>query len=56
MVVEIRKEKKLSPKQVIEKNLKKVRGKKLDVNKYSGKIKFADDPVAYQRKLRDEWK
>jgi hypothetical protein len=39
--------------ELIEKD--KVTGKKLDWDKFFGKVKFPEDPVQYQRKLRDEW-
>ena len=29
--------------------------KKLDAKKHLGKVKWEEDAVAYQRKLRDEW-
>lgn len=29
---------------------------KLNLRKYAGIIRFEGDPVAYQRKLRNEWK
>lgn len=30
--------------------------KKFNAKKYSGKVKFKGDPLAIQKKLRDEWK
>jgi len=29
--------------------------KKYDFSSFAGKVKFAEDGVAYQRRLRDEW-
>lgn len=34
---------------------KRLRGKKLDWKRFFGKVKFEEDPVSYQRRLRDEW-
>lgn len=31
------------------------RSKKINWNKYVGKIKFPADALTYQRKVRDEW-
>ena len=30
-------------------------GKKLQWDRFFGKVKFEEDPVNYQRRLRDEW-
>ncbi|MDX2130005.1 MAG: hypothetical protein SFU91_13310 [Chloroherpetonaceae bacterium] len=30
-------------------------GKKFDASKFCGKIKWEENPVEYQRKIRDEW-
>jgi len=35
-------------------NLKVAKG--LDAKKYCGRIRLITDPLAYQKKLRDEWK
>ncbi len=29
--------------------------KKLDANKYFGKLKWGENPLEYQKKLRNEW-
>lgn len=43
----------------IEKILEKIKSKKaskgIDAYKYCGIIELAEDPVEYQRKVRDEW-
>src|SRR5882672_9530240 len=49
--------KKGDSKKTIEKKLSKLPKKKgFQAYKYLGKIKFDEDPVAIQRRLRDEWK
>jgi len=40
----------------LEKALTKMRsGKKLDAKKFCGVIKWSEDGLAYQKKLRSEW-
>ncbi len=41
----------------VAKKLKKVsaKTKKINWDKYFGKIKFPEDALAYQKKMRDEW-
>ena len=48
--------KKESPKSAASK-IKKVtsRSKKINWDKYVGKIKFPNDALTYQQKVRDEW-
>ena len=42
--------------QLIKKKLqKKSRKAGVNVKKYSGKLKLKEDPMAIQKKLRDEW-
>ncbi len=42
--------------QLIKKKLQKKSHKAgVNVKKYSGKIKLKEDPMAIQKKLRDEW-
>jgi hypothetical protein len=45
-----------SPKKIADK-LRKIaaKSKKIDWNKYFGRIEFHGDAVALQRKMRDEW-
>jgi hypothetical protein len=31
------------------------RGKRLDARKFLGSVKWSEDALAYQRRLRDEW-
>lgn len=45
-----------SSEKAIQAALKKVRStKKLNAAKYFGKIKWDEDPLTFQRSLRDEW-
>ncbi len=39
----------------LENIFKKIRGKGVDVRKYAGKVKAKGNPLALQRKLRNEW-
>jgi hypothetical protein len=54
MTVRIRKK---TPAKKITARIKKVMGrtKKIDWDKYVGKIQFPVDALSYQRKPRDEW-
>jgi hypothetical protein len=54
MIIKLRK--KPSSKEVDD-SLKRIhaKSKTIDWKKYVGKIKLPDDPVAFQRNLRDEW-
>ncbi len=49
--------KKSSSEKEVEKELSKAKNPKtFDARKYAGTIKLAQDPIAIQKKLRDEWK
>jgi len=41
----------------ISEQLKNLKNRKsIDLSKYAGKIKLKEDPLAIQKKMRDEWK
>jgi hypothetical protein len=49
--------KKGESKKSIQNKLRKLKGGKgFPASKFTGKIKIDEDPVAIQRRLRDEWK
>ncbi len=46
-----------SSKSEVDLRLKKIKLKKgVNTKKYSGKIKLKEDPLAIQKRLRDEWR
>ncbi len=53
MVIEI---KKTMSKAEVQRALTTAQSKKtLDAKRFVGTVKWSEDPVAYQKKLRDEW-
>ncbi|MEX0780291.1 MAG: hypothetical protein WD491_04190 [Balneolales bacterium] len=53
MTIKISKE---SGKKKLNEALKKMKPSKvLDANRHSGKVKWDEDALAYQKKIRDEW-
>jgi hypothetical protein len=48
--------KKGMPKKALDEALKKIKHtKKLDAKRYLGKVKWGEDALEYQKRLRDEW-
>lgn len=53
MVIEI---KKTMDKAALQRALAAVSNrKKLDAKRFAGTVKWPEDPIAYQKRLRDEW-
>jgi hypothetical protein len=42
--------------EVIRKELKRVKKKRIDLDRYFGKVNFGISGLEYQKKVRDEWR